>query len=233
MALTFASFIASTAGKLVVIPGYKSGECVAPFWLFNSQHHNEHYSADGAANLWTTANGYPYTWDSYSRVTSGYKYGDWLIWAGNRGAYPNAGSGHVAMFLRYDSAGRPVCMSENPGPFREQTLNPDGIMGALRATGVPAGTAPAPAKPAGPALVNRTVTNPVAWVRTAPKSGAPLAADFPRGIAKGPKGVIAVKGYVVGEDPYGTGDNAWYVTVNNRYVWANAAGNSLAGLRRL
>ncbi|NVM97839.1 LysM domain-containing protein [Arthrobacter sp. SDTb3-6] len=95
---------------------------------------------------------------------------------------------------------------------------------------------PAPAKPApapAPALVNRIVTNPVAWVRTAPRSGAPLAPGYPRGIPKGQP--IAVKGFVVGENPYGTTppDNAWYVTKSGYYVWANAAQNTIAGLRNL
>lgn len=86
------------------------------------------------------------------------------------------------------------------------------------------------AKPAAaPALVNRIVTNPVAYVRTAPRSNAPVFATYPKGTA------IAVKGFVVGENPYGATppDNAWYVTKSGYYVWANAAQNTIAGLRQL
>jgi hypothetical protein len=77
----------------------------------------------------------------------------------------------------------------------------------------------------------RTVTNPVAFARTAPRSDAPLAPGYPEGIAKG--ATLAVVGYVAGQDPYGKGDNAWYKTPRGYYVWANAAGNSLAGLAKL
>lgn len=94
--------------------------------------------------------------------------------------------------------------------------------------------APAPkpaAKPAPqPVLHNRTVTNAVAYVRTEPRSNAPMVAGYPNGIAQG--AVLAVKGYVSGQDPYGTGDDAWYVTKSG-YVWANAAQNTLAGLSKL
>lgn len=228
MALTIQGFINSTAGKSIFIPGYKTAECVAPFWLFNSQHKGERYAAAGACNLYTTANGQPYIWDTYDRIPAGgpFRDGDWLIWAGNHGAYPNGGSGHVAM--RYGSgapAGWVDTYSQNPGPFTPRRLSTAGIIGALRARGVPAGAA------AAGGLVNRTVTQNVAWVRTAPNSGAALAPGLPSGLSRG--AVLAVKGYVAGQDPFNTGDNAWYVTKSGFYVWANAAGNSLAGLVKL
>lgn len=77
----------------------------------------------------------------------------------------------------------------------------------------------------------RVVTNPVAYVRVQPHATAGLAPGFPEGIAKG--ATLAIKGYVAGHDPYGKGDDAWYVTKSGFYVWANAAGNSLAGLTKL
>lgn len=81
------------------------------------------------------------------------------------------------------------------------------------------------------ALHNRVVTNKVAMVRVAPDSNAAPAPGFPNGLANG--AALAIKGFVAGQDPYGTGDNAWYVTKSNYYVWANAAGNNLSGLAKL
>jgi GH25 family lysozyme M1 (1,4-beta-N-acetylmuramidase) len=78
---------------------------------------------------------------------------------------------------------------------------------------------------------SRTVTNPVAYVRTAPRSNGTEVAAYKGGIAKGePFGVI---GYVKGEDPYNKGDDAWYKTKSGYFVWANAAGNDLSGLQYL
>lgn len=92
--------------------------------------------------------------------------------------------------------------------------------------------APAAAKPKpapAPALVNRIVTNDVAHLRTAPNSKAPIFKSFPKGTP------LAIKGWVIGENPYGKTppDNAWYVTGSGHYVWANAAQNTIAGLRQL
>ena len=69
----------------------------------------------------------------------------------------------------------------------------------------------------------------MAHVRTAPRSNAPIYASYPKGTP------IAVKGFVVGENPYGATppDNAWYVTKGGYYLWANAAQNTIAGLRNL
>ena len=83
---------------------------------------------------------------------------------------------------------------------------------------------PVPAKPKPIAPVNRTVTNAVAYARTAPRAYAPVAATVAYGAP------LAVVGYVGGEDPYGTGDNAWYKTKSGYYVWANAASNNVSGL---
>lgn len=80
-------------------------------------------------------------------------------------------------------------------------------------------------------MATRTVTNEVAWARTAPRADAAPAPEYPEGIAQGAE--LAVIGYVAGQDPYGTGDDAWYKTPRGYYVWANAAGNSLAGLTKL
>ena len=215
MSFTIKQFIDTHRGKFI---GWR--ECVAAFWLFNNEVvQGEAYSAPGAVNLWTQA-GQPYIWDTYDRITTGYRYGDWLIWSGTAGAYPNGGHGHVAMLLRYDAKGWPVCMSQNPGPFQELTLNPNGVVGALRGVGVTTGD-----------LTNRAVTQNVAWVRTAPDAGAPLAPGYPEGLKAG--ATLAVAGYVSGQDPYGTGDDAWYRTKSGYYVWANAAGNNLEGLTKL
>lgn len=86
-----------------------------------------------------------------------------------------------------------------------------------------------PVTPIGPGT--RTVTNDVAWARVAPFSGAAAAPNYPEGIAKG--SALSVVGYVKGEDPYGTGDDAWYKTVSGYFVWANAAGNDIGGLQYL
>lgn len=80
----------------------------------------------------------------------------------------------------------------------------------------------------------RIVTADPAIVRTGPGTQFAKAAAFPNGIARG--ATLAVKGYVSGQDPYpndGRTDDAWYVTKSGFYVWANGAGNSLAGLPRL
>lgn len=77
----------------------------------------------------------------------------------------------------------------------------------------------------------RKVTTNGANVRTAPFADAPKAPGFPDGLALG--AVLAVVGYVKGQDVTGKGDNAWYKTKSGYFVWANAAGNSLAGLKYL
>lgn len=82
--------------------------------------------------------------------------------------------------------------------------------------------------PGGPHPGLRTVTNDVAMARVAPYSDAAPAPAFPEGIAKGSN--LAVAGYVKGEDPYGTGDTAWYKTKSGFYVWANSAGNNITDL---
>lgn len=80
-----------------------------------------------------------------------------------------------------------------------------------------------------------TVTASPAIVRTSPRVEAGnVAKEYPNGIAKGAK--IAAVGYVQGQDPYpsdGVQDDAWIKTVSGFYVWANALGNDLAGLRKL
>lgn len=81
----------------------------------------------------------------------------------------------------------------------------------------------------------RIVTANPAILRTSPRVEAGnIAPAFPNGIARG--ATLAVKGYVSGQDPFpndGSTDDAWYVTKSDYYVWANGAGNSLAGLPRL
>lgn len=84
--------------------------------------------------------------------------------------------------------------------------------------------APKPAPAPAPTYALRTVTNPVAYARTAPRSDAPVAVE----VAKGAQ--LAVKAYVAGQDPYNNGNNAWYVTKSGYYVWANAASNNISDL---
>lgn len=90
--------------------------------------------------------------------------------------------------------------------------------------------APAPVAPSN-GLVNRRVTQSVAWVRTAPTTAAGMAPGYPSGISLG--SILAVQGYVKGQDPFGTGDDAWYKTKSGYYVWANAAENNITGLQYL
>ena len=83
-----------------------------------------------------------------------------------------------------------------------------------------------------PVEATRIVTNAVAWVRTSPEVRPDnIAKDWKNGIKE--RAPLAVVGYVAGQDPYGTDDNAWYVTKSGLYVWANAAGNNLSGLPKL
>lgn len=79
-----------------------------------------------------------------------------------------------------------------------------------------------------------TVTGNPAMVRTSPQVANNLAPAYPQGIARGAK--LAVVGYVAGQDPYpndGVQDDAWVKTVSGYYVWANAAGNDLTGLKKV
>lgn len=227
MVSSFKAWLGANLGKQIFIPGYKTAECVAPFWKFNAEHKKESYIAPGAANLWTTTGGAAYIWDSYTRISTGFVYGDWVIWAGGWGAYRNGGAGHVAMFIRHTRPGYAMFASQNPGAFREMELSLSGVLGALRAHGVPAGTT---AKPAGTALVNRKMTQP-GMVRTAPNHNAPLAPGYPAALPAGT--ILAVRGYVVGTRPYPGQGNAWLRTKSGYYVWIGAIGSSLAGLVKL
>ena len=130
------------------------------------------------------------------------------------------------MFVLVLSSRPGVFFTQNPGNAGLHPLSYDGILGFLRPKGVPPLGAPVDA-----GVYHRTVTQDVAWARVGPSRGALIAPDYPDGIAKGAK--LAVIGYVAGEDPYGTGDDAWYKTVSGYYVWANAAENNIAGLPRL
>jgi LysM repeat protein len=94
----------------------------------------------------------------------------------------------------------------------------------------PAPTAPEnPYKAPSTGLITRKVTqSPAAWVRTAPSSKAPMAKGYEKGLAPG--ATLSIQGYVKGEDPFKTGDDAWFKTKSGFYVWVNAAGNSIAGV---
>lgn len=83
-------------------------------------------------------------------------------------------------------------------------------------------TGPVPQQPIAP--VNRYVTAPTATVRLAPNDKAGIFAVYPTGTP------IAVIGYVSGQDPYRTGDNAWFKTRSGYYVWCNTVSNNISGL---
>lgn len=76
----------------------------------------------------------------------------------------------------------------------------------------------------------RTVTVEGANVRVAPYSGAALAPGYPDGLSKGAQ--LSVVGYVKGE-AVTPGNDAWYKTKSGYYVWANAAGDNITGLKYL
>lgn len=218
MTISVKDFVARNQNKFIYIPGYKTAECVAVFWRFNTDcNKSEPYSANGAADLWN------FPWKTYQKIigVKNFRYGDQIIWSGKTGAYTNGGYGHVATFLQTMPSGFLKVLTQNPGATRIDYLSPLGVLGALRGTGVIAGVS-------GETLYNRKVTNAVAYVRTAPRANAPLINGYPEGIAKG--ATIALKGYVKGQDPYGKGDNAWGVTKSGGYVWMNAIGNNITGL---
>lgn len=60
--------------------------------------------------------------------------GDIASWAGNHGAYPNGGVGHVAIYS-HSSNGQDFYLSQNPGPARIQPLNRSGVQGWMRPKG--------------------------------------------------------------------------------------------------
>lgn len=238
MITSFKAWIAANVGKTIYIPGYKTAECVAPFWLFNAAHKGESYAAAGACNLWTAANGLPYIWDSYDRIVTGFKYADWVIWSGSYGEYPNGGSGHVALFLRHSRPGYAIFLSQNPGAFREMELSLNGVLGALRAKGVPAAPAipPAPPKPAPkpstPAPVNRRVTSTVANVRVGAGTSHGLAPGLAGGLAKG--SLVGVIGYTETKTPpYPGTTRVWYKTKSGFWMWAGNMELNIKGLVRL
>lgn len=89
-------------------------------------------------------------------------------------------------------------------------------------TNQPAVTTPAAQQPLS-TPINKFVSFDQANVRVAPNDKAGIFAVFPKGTP------IAVIGHVAAQDPYRTGDNAWFKTKSGYYVWANAVGNDLSG----
>ncbi|WP_115790047.1 hypothetical protein [Arthrobacter silvisoli] len=153
MGKTLEQFIKDANGRRIVITGMSTAECVALFWAFNREVGTaETYSARGACNLWTTEGGDPYIWETYDRVTTGYRRGDFLVWSGKEGAYPNGGFGHIAALLKLYGDGTGDFLSQNPGATSVRRLSLSGVMGALRYKGIavkPTST-PAPRPPAKP-----------------------------------------------------------------------------------
>lgn len=199
-------FLNRHLNTFIFIPGYQTAECVAPFWKFNQEYKKEKYSADGAVNLWTQ-NGVAYNWDTYDRVQGETVYGDWLIWSGTSGAYPNGGWGHVAMWLRDSRPGFGVFASQNPGAFREVELSLDGVLGALRAKELDH------SKP----LKNATLSGD-AFVRTGPGTEYPLAPGYPEPLAAGE--IIAYTGLVNGTPPWENATGVWVETKNGFFIWS-------------
>lgn len=168
--------------------------------------------------------------------------GDIIIWGLTRGLYP---ASHIAVVLE-DRGTHVWAMSQNSskarpdlpgysaqasGPAIRQLLPKTGIAGYLRPRNmITAAPAPAAApKPAAPRTFRLVVTSP-AFVRNGPTTKHALAEGYPAALPKGT--VIAVLGYVAGE-PVTRGNDAWLKTKSGYYVWANNAGNNLAGLPRL
>lgn len=135
--------------------------------------------------------------------------------------------GHTAVVLSADQNGVDVLQQDGyrQVPAHRARLSYAGLIGWL---------IPKVADNGQLGTFTRIVTASPAIVRTGPGTQFPKAPGYPNGIAKG--AVLAVKGYVSGQDPYpndGSVDDAWYVTKSGFYVWANGAGNSLAALPRL
>lgn len=141
--------------------------------------------------------------------------------------YGDGGPGHTAVTLAADRNGVKVLQQDGnlQTPAHVAYLTYAGLLGWL---------IPKVANEGQLGTFTRIVTADAAMVRTGPGTQFPKAPSYPNGLAKG--AVLAVRGYVAGQDPYpndGVTDSAWYVTKSGFYVWANAAGNSLAALPRL
>lgn len=141
--------------------------------------------------------------------------------------YGDGGAGHTALTLAADRAGVDVLQQDGVRQVKTERarLSYAGLIGWL---------IPKVANDGQLGTYTRIVTADAAMVRTGPGTQFAKAPGYPNGLAKG--AVLAVRGYVAGQDPYpndGSNDNAWYVTKSGFFVWANAAGNSLAALPRL
>lgn len=221
----------SLKGKANYWPGIRGMQCMVIFASVNQLLGGPAYSAPGAKDLWDN----PALYAGYTQISRDAvpRFGDIAIHDETWGD----GWGHITVVVENLDANSFRGFGQNPGVAATTTLGKNGLRGYLRpkALAEPAKPVPAPPKPTPPpaALVNRTVTQNVAWVRVAPNAGAALAPGLPDGLARG--AVVSVKGYVSGQDPFDDGvtDDAWYVTRSGYYLWANAAGNSLAGLRKL
>lgn len=157
--------------------------------------------------------------------------GDVIVFAGTGGAGTLNPYGHIAVVTAADQSGVNVIQQDT---YMQEAMTAGRLAYTNAGTGPCSGwlrpkfdDSPAPAT--GPAT--RTVTNDVAYARVSPWSSASPAPGYPDGIAKGAP--ISVVGYVKGEDPYKSGDNAWYKTVSGFYIWANSAGNNITGLAYL
>ena len=221
----FDAHLKTMKGKHNYWNGIPGAQCMVVFASLNRLLAGPAYSAPGAKDLWNNAA----LRGAYEMLPASTvpRYGDIAI----HGSTWGAGWGHISVVISNINSGSYNGFGQNPGVAATTVLSKAGMLGYLRPRALAAAAAPKPSAPA-VTLRNRRVTQaPVAWIRTRPDHRAPLAPGWAQGIAKG--AVLAIKGYVVGTDPYGTRDNAWYVTKSGYYVWANAAENTLAGLVKL
>ena len=208
-------------GKHNYWPGIGGHQCMVVFASINKLFGGPAYAAPGAKDLWNN----PELAAGYVQLpaSTAPQFGDVAVYGNTWGD----GWGHVAVAISNINTGSYNGFGQNPAVASTTVLSKAGLLGWLR----PRALAAAPvAKPAVPALVNRTLKQ-AGMVRTAPNHTAPLAPGYPNGLSAG--AVLSVRGYVVGTRPYPGQGNAWLRTKSGYYVWIGAIGSSLAGLAKL
>lgn len=163
--------------------------------------------------------------------------GDIIVWGGdsiNR-------FGHIALVVSADDNGVNVIQQDGyiqsaafSGRLGYSQPGTGMVVGWLRPkpSKLPAVSAPVSAPTNG--VPSRIITADVAAVMKGPNPHSGISPAYPDGLRKGAR--IGVVGYVQGADPIpndGVQDDAWFKTISGLYVWANAAGNDLTGLKRL
>ncbi len=201
-------------------PSTGNRECVALFWRWNYDYNSgETYAAPGAQDLWK---GYT-SWNGYERIlpTHDLKVGDWVLWDGYSGAYPNGGSGHVAMWLSDNGNGTGQFFSQNPNPAQVMTLSYNGVLGYLR----PRVAAPKPPAPVKPKPNQRVAGSAGVVQRLKPNVSSPQVRKIPG------NSLETFTGWVEGESY--NGNNIWYVDAKG-YAWTGGfTSQSKVGLKDL